>query len=102
LYTFEAFAPGGASLGSISAILGGNTNQGQTDEDRFFGVSDSGGIGAIRVFSPQGHGFEVDHIQIGAAASVAAVPEPASLTVWISAMGLVAVRCWRRRRRITA
>jgi len=61
--TFEAFGPGGVSLGTIFAAgVGDDSNSGTTAEDRFFGVIDSGGIESIRISHNTG-GLEVDHLQ---------------------------------------
>ena len=62
---FEAFGPGDVSLGTIGpvSIADGSFN-GETAEDRFFGVIDPGGISAIKV-SNTGGGIEVDHLQYG-------------------------------------
>lgn len=77
--TFEAFGPGGASLGSIGPfLLGDGAATGATAEDRFLGVTDAAGISAIKISMPNSGDWELDHLQYGI------VPEPASL-------GLVAV-----------
>jgi hypothetical protein len=61
--TFEAFGPDDQSLGSVGPFtLGDSSNQGGTDEDRFFGVRDDGGIARLRMTHTSG-GIEVDHIQ---------------------------------------
>ncbi|HSH17148.1 MAG TPA: DUF11 domain-containing protein, partial [Verrucomicrobiae bacterium] len=63
--TFEAFDAGGGSLGVVQAIaLADNTNFGTTAEDRFFGVTNPGGISAIKISNTSG-GIEVDHLQYG-------------------------------------
>ena len=64
--TFEAFGPDDQSLGSIGPFtLGDNSNAGHTDEDRFFGVRDDGGIARLRITHTSG-GIEIDHIQFNA------------------------------------
>ena len=64
--TFEAFGPDGLSLGSIGPFtIGDGNNSGGTDEDRFFGVHDEGGILRLRVSHTSG-GIEIDHIQFDA------------------------------------
>ena len=61
--TFEAFDANGASLGSIVALNQGDGSfSGGTAEDRFFGISYTGGIGSIHIASSFG-GIEVDHLQ---------------------------------------
>ena len=75
---FEAFGPANVSLGVIGPFaLANGSFAGETAEDRFFGVSNPGGISAIRVFSTTSGGVEVDHVQYG----LAAVPEVASTGV---------------------
>lgn len=63
--TFEAFGPGMVSLGMIGPFMhSNNSNNGETDEDRFYGVQDPSGIVAIRIHSIDGNqSFEVDHVQ---------------------------------------
>jgi hypothetical protein len=61
--TFEAFGPDGLSLGSIGPFtVGDGSNGGDTDEDRFFGVREDGGIARLRITHTSG-GIEIDHIQ---------------------------------------
>ncbi|MHB9072310.1 MAG: VPLPA-CTERM sorting domain-containing protein [Desulfobaccales bacterium] len=83
--SFEAFGPGLVSLGTIGPVaIADGSFFGTTAEDRFFGVSDPGGILAIKISNTAG-GIEVDHLQYGNAAAV--VPLPAS--VWLLGSGLV-------------
>jgi hypothetical protein len=64
--TFEAFGPDDQPLGSIGPFtLGDSSNGGDTDEDRFFGVRDDGGIARLRITHTSG-GIEIDHIQFNA------------------------------------
>ena len=111
--TFEAWDAFGVSLGTIVApnIGDGNFLSG-TAEDRFFGVSNDGGISRIRIFnsvmSGGGSGIEADHLQYGGE-RVQAVPEPATLLLVGTGLGLLAKRsrrraisqsdCWPRRSR---
>jgi hypothetical protein len=61
--TFESFDQNGTSLGTIVATaVADNDNSGGTAEDRFFGITNPGGISAIKLSSPGG-GIEVDHLQ---------------------------------------
>lgn len=61
--TFEAFTPGGVSLGSFAYVgIPDGTHTGGTAEDRFFGVKDTAGIGSIKIKNSAG-GIEVDHVQ---------------------------------------
>ncbi len=60
--TFTAFGPTGAVLATSGPhTLADGSNTGATAEDRFFGVRDAGGIGAIQL-SASG-GIEIDHVQ---------------------------------------
>ena len=61
--SFEAFGPTGTSLGVHGPfVLGDGSNNGQTAEDRFFGVHHPAGISAIMLTHTSG-GYEADHIQ---------------------------------------
>lgn len=63
--TFEAFDSLGASLGMIGPVsIADGSNAGTTGEDRFFGVTNTGGISAIKISNSSG-GIEVDHLQYG-------------------------------------
>ena len=64
MITFEAFDSKGMSLGinGPHAHAGGGSN-GETAEDRFYGVTYGGGISAIKVTNSSG-GIEVDHLQL--------------------------------------
>ena len=103
--TFEAWDALGVSLGTIVApnIGDGNFLSG-TPEDRFFGVSNEGGISQIRIFnsvmSGGGSGIEADHLQYGGE-RVQEVPEPATLLLVGAGLGLVSRRA-RRSSRPTA
>ena len=59
---FEAFDAEGCSLGIRDATLGDGVFGGGTGEDRFFGITHSEGVSAIRISKTQG-GIEVDHLQ---------------------------------------
>jgi hypothetical protein len=90
---FEAFGPGLVSLGTVGPVaIADGTFGGTTAEDRFFGVSDPGGILAIKISNTAG-GIEVDHLQYGNAAAV--VPLPGA--VWLLGSGLLGLVGWRRR-----
>ncbi len=73
-----------------------NSNNGETAEDRFFGVVNAAGISSIFMSDPGG-GIEVDHLQYGAATTVTGVPEPQ--THARVPAGLAAVAWVGRRRR---
>jgi hypothetical protein len=85
--TFQAFDPNNVLLGSIVTTLGDADNFGATAEDRFFGVTDSGGISRIFISSGPTGGIEVDHLQYGTP-----VPEPTSAAFILCG----AVFCLRR------
>lgn len=97
--TFEAFDALNNSLGTIGpvSIANGSFN-GETDEDRFFGWTNAGGISSIFI-SNQFGGMEVDHLQYGLAASVGpTVPEPTA--GFLLATGLAGLATWRKLRRV--
>ncbi len=85
---FEAFDASGASIGTLSGTHAGGGHNGQTDEDRFYGISHDAGIGSIFIRNTAG-GIEVDHLQF------AMVPSPMTGMVLISG-GLIGLG--RRRR----
>ena len=87
--TFSAIGADGQSLGSITVSgFADNSNSGTTGEDRFFGVTFSGGVKSIFISSSLG-GIEVDHIQYG---QMAAVPEPGAWALMAAGLGLLALR----------
>ena len=91
--TFSATGADGQSLGSIT--VGGfvdNSVSATTGEDRFFGVTFSGGVQSIFISTSAG-GIEVDHIQYG---QMAPVPEPGSWA--LMGAGLLGLAGWVRRR----
>ena len=76
--TFEAFGPGGASLGTIGPVAIADASiSGTTAEDRFFGVINGAGISAIKISNTSG-GIEVDHLQYGI---FGATPAPVAVAV---------------------
>src|SRR5450755_4969177 len=73
--TFSAFGPTGTLLFTTTVSgFADSSNNGETAEDRFFGVTNAAGISAIFMSNASG-GMEVDHLQYGAAA-VNAVQNP--------------------------
>jgi hypothetical protein len=97
---FEAFDSSSLSLGAIGPFtLGDGSAVSSTPEDRFFGITFSGGIARIELTSSANNGneliasgttdWEVDHLQYGRATPViGAVPE-ASTTGLLAAGGLL-------------
>jgi len=84
---FDAFNSGGGLIQSINAAnLGDGLVDGNTAEDRFFGVYYSGGIARIEISVSNSVDWEVDHLQYGA---LTPVPEPEQ---WmLMALGIAAV-----------
>jgi len=75
---FEAFGPGGASLGQIGPVaIADGAVTGETAEDRFFGVTNPAGISAIRISNASG-GIEVDHLQYGVFGAAPPPPSPSA------------------------
>jgi hypothetical protein len=94
--TFEAFDQYGITLGVIGPfLLGDGSISGETAEDRFFGAINDGGISHIVIRSPNTKDWEVDNLQYG---SVQPVPEPATMGLLLTGLGMIAARKWRRRR----
>jgi hypothetical protein len=92
--TFEAFDENGASLGVLTGTHANGSFNGETDEDRFYGAVNAGGISALFISNASG-GIEVDNLQYGRAGVRAAVPEPAALT--LLGLGLVVFGLMRRK-----
>lgn len=64
--TFEAFDLAGGSLGVIRAVHDNSSFNGETNEDRFYGVVNYSGISAIKIVNDNRlNGIEIDHLQWG-------------------------------------
>ena len=90
--TFEAFDELGSSLGTVVGAHADGNFAGGTGEDRFYGVTHSGGISRIVISDPSG--IEVDHLQYGLRDTLS-VPEPTTLA--LLALGFAALGLRRRR-----
>jgi hypothetical protein len=106
--TFEAFGPGGASLGTIGPVaIADGSISGTTAEDRFFGVTNPAGISAIKISNTSG-GIEVDHLQYGVFGAAPPPPPPVTatpvptlsdLSLLLLALGAIGVAWSRLQRR---
>jgi hypothetical protein len=94
--TFSAFGPLGELLFTVTrGGFADGSNNGETAEDRFFGVVNATGISAIFIGNAGG-GMEVDHVQYGR--NVAAIPEPETYVLLLAGLGALATAVRRRRR----
>src|SRR4051812_15031283 len=71
---FEAYGPGNVFLGGLGGAHADSNFAGGTAEDRFYGVTNAGGISRLVIFNPDG--IEIDHIQYGVDVAAPGVPEP--------------------------
>jgi hypothetical protein len=85
--TFEAFDQNGVSLGTLIGTHADGSFFGTIGDDRFYGVTNPGGISSIHISNTSG-GIEVDDLQYGRRGE-AAVPEPHGLL--LLAVGLLAL-----------
>jgi hypothetical protein len=93
---FEAFDQNGVSLGTLTGNHANGSFNGETDDDRFYGAVNAGGISRIYMNNATA-GIEIDHLQYGRLGATTTAPEPAPLALLAGGLGaLVAVR--RRRR----
>jgi hypothetical protein len=93
--TFEAFDQNGISLGTIVGNHADGSFSGTTDEDRFYGATNSGGISRLVISNPPG--IEIDHIQYGLGAATTAIPEPVTFSIF--GAGLLGAAALRRRKK---
>lgn len=74
--TFSAIDGSGASIGSTGPVLlGDGSANGETADDRFFGVIHAAGIRSITLTMNNSTDWEVDHLQAGV------VPEPGAVAL---------------------
>lgn len=94
VFIFEAYDSSNILLAAI--ILGppvDGSNDGETAEDTFIGVTNSAGIARIFISNRLG-GIEVDHLQYGG--GVSAIPVPAA--VWLFGTALIGLVGFSKRR----
>jgi hypothetical protein len=91
--SFEARNAANTVITSLSGSHADGSFNGETAEDRFYGVFNPSGVFSITVANPGG--LEVDHLQYGFASLSSAAPEPAS----VGLLGFGLVFGLRRRRR---
>ena len=95
--TFQAFDAANNMVCNVASPLGNSSsNNGETNEDRFFGCIDNLGIASIFISDSGGGGIEVDHLQYGLIAPASGVPAPATFA--LLAFGLAGLGLSRRKR----
>ena len=92
--TFKAWDAYGNLIGKITKTLGDLKTNGQTDEDRFFGIVSENGISKIQIASNLG-GIEIDHLQF--AYGFAVVPLPPAVALGL--VGLAGVMAFNKLKR---
>jgi MYXO-CTERM domain-containing protein len=92
--SFEARDAANIVIASLAGNHADGSSNGETAEDRFYGVSNPGGVLSITVSNPGG--IELDHLQYGfTGGGTANGPEPGTFA--LLALGAVAARRYRRR-----
>lgn len=87
----EAFAAGGASLGTTAAtLLGDGSATSATAEDRFLGAVFAGGIARLEVRCTDSPDWEIDHLQYGRALGTfgSGCPGSGGCTPFLSILGV--------------
>ncbi|HEX2816549.1 MAG TPA: PEP-CTERM sorting domain-containing protein [Phenylobacterium sp.] len=96
---FEAFDQNGVSLGSLIGNSADNSFAGGTAEDRFYGVTNTGGISKLIITDQTG--IEIDHVQYGVdVAAPGGVPEPAAWALMLTGFFGAGATIRARRRRL--
>lgn len=99
--TFQAFDQNGNPIGPpIIGMHADGSFTGGTDEDRFYGALNPGGISMLTISDPSG--IEIDHVQYGGffAAVNGLLPEPGTWATML--LGFGAIGCALRRRKARA
>jgi hypothetical protein len=97
--TFSAYGPTGELLFTQTRSgFADSSNNGETAEDRFFGVVNAAGVSSIEISNPGG-GMEVDHLQFGGANIAPAIPEPETYALLLAGLGCIGLVTRRRARR---
>lgn len=84
---FEAFDENGLSLGTVAGSHADSSFAGTLADDRFYGVSYSGGISKLVITDSPGQ--EIDHIQYAFNLGGGGVPEPATWAMMLMGFGLL-------------